>query len=250
MAYERTIVALSIAQPDMTRMPEHLSLVDGVSDWVHFDIADGAFVSRLTFGAPLLSLARRFTKAVFDAHLLVARPAPLVEPLIAAGASVLTVHPTTSDAPRALLASIRAAGARPGIALAPDQAFDSVRRLLADVDVLLIATAELQYDSAEFSPEMLTRVQAAREHREREGLNYLIEVDGGLALPNMASVREAGADVFVVGAPVLAAGDPALALAMFRAAARNQPLIAASDAVPRAARPAAPTIRYLRRRAG
>ena len=242
MAYERTIVALSIAHSDLTRMPEHLAMMDGTSDWVHFDIADGAFVPRLTFGPPLLPLARRFTRAVFDTHLLVAKPAALVAPLIEAGAGVITIYPAACEAPSAVLASI--------VVLPAELGFDNIRRLLPEVDVLLVATAAQAYDSAEFVPELLTRVQAAREHREREGLNYLIEVDGGIALPNMASAREAGADVFVVGAPVFGAGDPGLALAMFRAAARNQPLIAASDAVPRtAARPAAPTIRYLKRRA-
>jgi len=239
-------VALGVAHAEPARLPACLAIADSDFDWLHFDVADGTFVPRTTAGVLLLELARTVSLAPLDVHLLSARPEPLVAPLAAAGAGVITIHPAACASPREVLAAIRAAGARPGVAIDPAHGFDSVRALLPEVDVLLVATASTQFDGSPFEPATIARVQMARAHREREGLQYRIEVEGALALANVPALRAAGADVFVVGEAVFAAGDPAVALAMFRAAARNETLLDSPDGVTRS--PAPPTrIRYLRR---
>jgi ribulose-phosphate 3-epimerase len=76
LGYEPPIVALGLAHAEPLRLPECLALADPDFDWLHFDVADGHFVPRLTYGAPMLALARRWSQAVFEAHLLVSNPAP------------------------------------------------------------------------------------------------------------------------------------------------------------------------------
>jgi ribulose-phosphate 3-epimerase len=224
MGSEQPIVALNIAQADMRRMPEHLAIADANLDWIHFDVADGQFVQRLTFGASILELSRRFSRAAFDVHLMVANPERLVVPLCISGANTISIHPATTEAPRELLHAIRAERARSGIVVCPQTSFESVRPLLPDVDMVTIMTSGLDYESYEFMPEMLERVHSAREAREREGLSYLIQVDGGLSLATVSSAREAGADVFVMGPAIYATADPAYTLAVLRSSLRGEPM--------------------------
>ena len=42
----------------------------------------------------------------------------------------------------------------------------------------------------------------------RKGLNTLIEVDGGVSLKNAAALKEAGADIIVVGSAITSSPDP------------------------------------------
>lgn len=250
MGFEPPVVALNVAQSDITRLPENLAIADADFDWIHFDVADGSFVPRMTFGPPVLALARRWTHATFDAHLLMARPARIVGALAAAGAGVITLHAAACEAPRDVLRAIREKGVRAGLAICPQTNLDSVRPLLSEVDVVNVLTSNIEFESGEFQSAMIARVRTVREHREREKLHFLIEVEGGLDLPAVSAVREAGADVFVVGAPVFAAGDPAYSLATFRAVVRGRTLEASLDGVTTEPKspPAAPRV-FGRRRA-
>jgi len=249
MGFVPPIVALNIAHSDMQHLPENLMLADADFDWVHFDVADGNYVPRLTFGAPVLAFARRFSQATFDAHLMCARPARLVGPLCAAGANLVTIHPDTTDQPRELLRAIRNEGVRAGIALCPKTHFESVRRLLPEVDLVSVLTSGMEYDSLEFQSELLARVRSARELRARERLTFLIKVEGGLTLQTVAAAREAGADVYVVGGAVFASSDPAYTLATFRAAVRGETLSGSQDGVTSAQAPKRTTQIFRRRRA-
>ncbi|MGC1373507.1 MAG: ribulose-phosphate 3-epimerase, partial [Candidatus Sulfotelmatobacter sp.] len=55
--------------------------------------------------------------------------------------------------------------------------------------------------------------------RSQRGLNYRIEVDGGVALDTVCDVVRAGAEILVAGNAVFGAGDPRMnAEALLKAA--------------------------------
>lgn len=222
MAFEPPIVSASILSSNLAYLGKSLSLADPDYDWIHFDVADGCFVPRLTFGAPVLAAARSQSSAFFDVHLLASRPERLVEDLARAGASLVTFHPQTCEQPVTLLRRIRDLGMRAGLALDPATPFESARRHLAELDVLNVMTTGAEYDGPAFLPEMLDRIRSAKAERERTGLTFMIQADGCLALDNLNAVRMAGADVFVVGAPIFGVEDPPHAMALIRASLRGQ----------------------------
>jgi ribulose-phosphate 3-epimerase len=69
-----------------------------------------------------------------------------------------------------------------------------------------------------FMPEMLEKVSVAAEWRERDGLDFHIEVDGGITVATAAESLAAGADVLVAGTSVFKARDAAAEIAALRAA--------------------------------
>jgi ribulose-phosphate 3-epimerase len=79
-------------------------------------------------------------------------------------------------------------------------------------------TVEPGFGGQAFMPDMLEKVTAAREQRERQRLGFVIEVDGGIVEDTARAARAAGADVFVAGNGVFRASDPRAALAGIRAA--------------------------------
>jgi ribulose-phosphate 3-epimerase len=214
------IAAPSILSADFARLADAVALVDPVRDWVHCDVMDNHFVPNLTFGPLIVDAVRRLTRAFVDVHLMIQRPERLIPEFVRAGADQVTVH-VEAEHDRGVgdvLARIRASGARAGLALKPGTPFDAALPHLGAIDVLLVMTVEPGFGGQAFMAEMLPKVSAARQHRDRAGHRFLIEVDGGIASDTGRRCRDAGADVFVAGNSIYHAPSPRAALESLRSA--------------------------------
>jgi ribulose-phosphate 3-epimerase len=214
------IAAPSILSADFSRLADALAIVDPARDWVHCDVMDNHFVPNLTFGPIVVSAVRKLTPAFVDVHLMIERPEALVGAFREAGADQISVHfEARHDRDLArVLDAVRESGARAGLALKPGTPLAAAEPHLARLDLLLVMTVEPGFGGQVFMAEMLDKVRAAREWRERHGARFLIEVDGGIAPGTAAQARLAGAEVFVAGHAVYRQADPRMALEQLRAA--------------------------------
>jgi ribulose-phosphate 3-epimerase len=212
------IAAPSILSADFSKLGDQLAIADPARDWVHCDVMDNHFVPNLTFGPILISAVRRLTRAFVDVHLMISEPARIVPEFRKAGADQITVHLEACTDLAGTLATVRASGARVGLALKPGSSLDLAHRYLADLDLLLVMTVEPGFGGQAFMRDMLDKVKAAAAWREQHGARYLIEVDGGIAPDTARECRAAGADVFVAGHSVYRQKDPVKALEELRSA--------------------------------
>ncbi len=212
------IAAPSILSADFSRLGEELAILDPELDWVHCDVMDHHFVPNLTFGPIVVAATRQLTRAFVDVHLMMERPWLMVDEFRKAGADLITVHLEACSETREVLRQIRATGAKAGLSLKPGTPWAAIAPYLPDLDLLLVMTVEPGFGGQAFMPEMLEKVRAARLERERKGLKFLIEVDGGIGPETAKLARAEGADVFVAGNSVFRAADPRAALAALRAA--------------------------------
>ena len=212
------IIAPSLLAADFSRLGEELALCDPARDWVHCDVMDHHFVPNLTFGPIVVSAARKLTTATLDVHLMMDRPWLMVDEFRKAGADLITVHLEACRETREVLRQIRASGARAGLAIRPGTPYAAAAPYLPDLDLFLVMTVEPGFGGQAFMPDMMEKVSAARDERDRRNLGFLIEVDGGIAADTARTARAAGADVFVAGNGVFRAPDPRVALAGIRAA--------------------------------
>jgi ribulose-phosphate 3-epimerase len=212
------IVAPSLLSADFSRLGEELAIVDPALDWLHCDVMDQHFVPNLTFGPLIVAAARKLTTACLDVHLMIDRPWLMVDAFRAAGADVITVHLEACRETREGLRQIRATGAKAGLAVKPGTPYAAVAPYLPDLDLLLVMTVEPGFGGQAFMAEMLAKVSAARDARAKKKLEFVIEVDGGIAMDTARMARTAGADVFVAGHAVFNAADPRTALAGLRSA--------------------------------
>jgi ribulose-phosphate 3-epimerase len=214
------IAAPSILSADFTRLADQVALADPARDWVHCDVMDQHFVPNLTFGPLVVEAVRRSTPGMVDVHLMIQNPERLVPAFVKAGADQLTIHIEADhdSGVDGVLRIIRAAGVRTGLALKPDTPFEAALPYLEQLDLLLVMTVEPGFGGQAFMEDMLPKVTAAKEHRDRHGHRYLIQVDGGIAPDTAGRARAAGAEVFVAGNSVYRAPDPGIALALLRGA--------------------------------
>ena len=218
MPARKTIVAPSILACDFSRLGAEVARVSGAgADWIHCDVMDGVFVDNISFGPAIVEAASRGTSLPLDVHLMIERP-DIYVPRFAKAAASITCHVEASHDVSKTLLAIREAGCLAGLAVSPPTPLEMIRPYLGRFDLLLVMTVNPGFGGQPFMPEMLGKVSAAAEWRERDGLDFHIEVDGGITVPTAAMSVAAGADVLVAGTSVFKAADADAEIAALRAA--------------------------------
>ncbi|MBD3411117.1 MAG: ribulose-phosphate 3-epimerase [Ignavibacteriales bacterium] len=211
------LVAPSILSADLANLGEQIKLVERAgADWIHVDAMDGRFVPNLTFGPPVVAAAKRSTKLPVDVHLMIVEPDALARRFVEAGADVLTVHQEEVVHLHRSLQNIKALGAKAGVAVNPATPVSTLREIANDMDLLLVMSVNPGFGGQSFVDFSLRKIEEAATLREREGADYLIEVDGGVDLETIRSVRDAGADVFVAGSAIFKSEDPEAIIKTFK----------------------------------
>ena len=91
-----------------------------------------------------------------------------------------------------------------------------MERFLDQIDLLLVMTVNPGFGGQEFMEEMMVKVKRAAALRARLGLDFHIEVDGGIHPDTAAIARASGANVLVAGTGVFRAPDADLAIKELR----------------------------------
>ena len=215
------IIAPSLLAADFAHLADAASAVHGAADWLHVDVMDNHFVPNLTIGLPVVTSLRRTTDLPFDVHLMIEAPERWAPGYAEAGAYNVTFHAEAAEDPIELAKTLRAAGAKAGLAIDKDTLLDPYLDLLPHFDTLLIMTIKAGFGGQAFLPSMLDKVRAARRHISAGHLDIRLEVDGGVSMDTISAAAEAGADAFVAGTAVYGAADPAAACRALRALAES-----------------------------
>jgi ribulose-phosphate 3-epimerase len=163
---------------------------------------DGHFVPNLTIGPAVIKAIRGHAKIPFDVHLMISPVDPFIGEFVKAGADILTVHPEAGPHLHRTLQAIRAAGARPGVALNPGTPVAAVEPVIGEVDLILVMSVNPGFGGQAFIPSQLDKIKALRTLIDRSGRQIMLEVDGGVNPETARAVIGAGADVLVAGSAV------------------------------------------------
>ena len=203
------IISPSILSADFCRMEEDCRLVlDAGAQMLHFDVMDGHFVPNISFGVPVLaSLHRGMPSAFFDVHLMISHPLDYVDAFAGAGAGLINFHLESEDDPGDVLHAIRAAGCKAGMTIKPDTPAGYLSTWLDQLDLVLVMSVEPGFGGQKFQPQALEKLRWLRAEREKRGLDFMLEVDGGVAAATAPAGGEAGAYVLVAGSAVFGKKD-------------------------------------------
>ncbi len=212
-----TKIAPSILAADFNKLGNEIAAVERAgADWIHVDVMDGHFVPNITIGPPVVEAIRKITDLPLDVHLMITNPERYIGEFADAGSDHILVHQETCPHLHAVLQDIRRAEKRPGVVLNPATPLASIEPVLPEIDVLLIMSVNPGFGGQKLIPSTLDKVREAAALRSRLGLEFSIEVDGGVKPANSAEVAEAGADVLVVGTGIFKTDDYAATIATLK----------------------------------
>jgi ribulose-phosphate 3-epimerase len=202
------LIAPSILSAKFTRLGEEVRAVERAgADWIHVDVMDGHFVPNLTIGPSVVRDLKEETSLPLDVHLMVENPDAFIPEFIRSGASSITFHWEVSKSPLQTIQMIHDNGARASLALNPDTALAGVYSLLPQLDMILPMTVHPGFPSQMIIEGVLANIQELRKVIDRDGLNVLVEADGGIKISNVAQVAKAGVDVFVAGSEIFGSSN-------------------------------------------
>lgn len=181
---------------------------------LHLDVMDGHFVPNLTYGMPIVEGLRRHTDLPLDVHLMISDPLAYAQPMVDAGADMITFHVEAVSDAAAVAAEIRSMGVGVGVALNPDTPLSALDGCIDSVDMVLAMSVNAGFGGQTFNPVALEKLASLKQSHP----DLLLEIDGGINLETIASARSAGCDLFVVGSAIFKHDDYAAAVSQLDAA--------------------------------
>ena len=208
----------SILSADFAKLADEIAEIASAGvKVVHLDVMDGHFVPNITIGPPVVAKLRKYSKLVFDCHLMISEPVKYVERFVEAGANHITFHIEATDKPEKLIDILHKLGCTAGICLNPETPVEAIEAVAPLCDMVLVMTVEPGFGAQEFMPEAAKKIVRVREI---VGPDIRIEVDGGIDAETAPIVVSYGADTLVAGNAIFAKTDRIAAINAIREACK------------------------------
>jgi ribulose-phosphate 3-epimerase len=216
----------SILSADFARLADDIAKVElaGIN-MLHVDVMDGHFVPNLTLGVPVVKSVRKVTRATLDVHFMITDPDKFAPAFIEAGADQISVHQEACPHLDRTLRMIQSEGARAGVVINPATPVNVLDEVLEFVDYVLVMSVNPGFSNQRFIPNALKKVRALDLKRKELGMQFAIEIDGGISPDNVGDVVRAGCDWVVAGSSIFDSADPAATVTLMQQLARDARLI-------------------------
>ena len=196
-------ISPSILSADLSQLGNEIKkLEDGGADMIHVDVMDGHFVPNLTIGPPVIKALKKQSSMLFDVHLMISPVHKYIEAYSEAGADIITIHPEATDDLQSSISKIKSLNKKVGVSLNPETKIDVIMNYLEQINLVLIMSVNPGFGGQKFMPEVLIKVKTLKKIQEEKGLNFDIEIDGGINFDNSKIAIEAGANILVSGTTV------------------------------------------------
>lgn len=189
------IIAPSILNAPFNDLKHTLSLLEDAK-LLHLDIMDGHFVPNLSFGFHICQNIQTLTQVPLDIHFMTTHTLLWIEQFKVLKPKYMTVHIEARDVSKAI-DTIKNYGIKAGIAIKPSTPLNVLIPYLKDIQLVTIMTVEPGFGGQSFMHDMLLKIETLKSYQKTH--TFDIQVDGGINDITLPLVKEAGANIAVVG---------------------------------------------------
>jgi|SRR3989344_2652664 len=193
-------IAASVLNADLTKWEQWLPELEKARvDRIQFDIMDNKYVPNTGVDKKIISELRPHTKLFFESHLMVEKPEEHIREFSKIGNQLIIFHIETTPDPLKLIKKIKNAGCRAGIAINNKTPAQKIGPYLSKVDLALVMGVDAGFGGQEFNPYALGKMKYLKDIIYDDGLECLVEIDGGINAQTAKTAVENGADILVSG---------------------------------------------------
>lgn len=201
--------APSILSADYVNLQRDIEMVEkGGADYLHIDVMDGTFVPSISYGPGFVKSIRKISNLFLDVHLMVQSPEHILPDFIEAGADLIGVQVEATQHIHRALQIIKNGGVKAEVVINPGTPVFQITPVLGMVDQVLVMTVNPGFGGQKFLPETVAKIAELDQIKKDQGLQFDIEIDGGVNDQTVVDCYNAGATVAVAGSYVFNADDP------------------------------------------
>ena len=167
------------------------------TDYIHLDIMDGMFVENTTWHIDDLIPYLEDNNKPLDVHLMVNDVMNYVNEFSFINPTYITFHYEAVDDINGMIDYIKGLGIKVGLSIKPQTKVEEIIPYLPKLDLVLVMSVNPGLGGQEFILSTVEKINALKDYKINNNLNYIINVDGGI---NKDTIKLVGnADMVVSG---------------------------------------------------
>lgn len=214
----KPVLSASIMCADVLNMGKALEEIKNAGiDYLHCDIMDNHFVPNMMMPMEFLNKLRPATDLPFDFHIMAENPEMVIEKLVIKENDIIAVHYESTNHLQRVITLVKEKGAKAAVAINPSTPISVLEEILPELDMVLIMSVNPGFAGQKIVPTSFDKIRKMKNYLFEKGLSDVdIEVDGNCSFENIPLMRDAGADIFVLGTSSLFRSDMSMQEAVER----------------------------------
>ena len=203
------LIAPSLLAADFANLQRDIEMVNNSeADWFHIDVMDGHFVPNISYGMPVIQAIKKHATKPLDVHLMIEKPERYIEEFKKVGADIITVHYESTVHLHRTLTLIENVGCKAGVVLNLTTPVSVLEDILPKCYMVLLMSINPGFGGQKFENMTYNRIKKLRKMIDDQGLDTLIEIDGGVTDKNAKALIDSGANVLVAGSYIFKSENP------------------------------------------
>lgn len=190
-----TTIYPSLLGANLLNLEQEIRALDQYVAGYHIDIMDNHFVPNMAFDFDTIHAIAGITKKQLWIHAMVENPIAIIEQLHLPEKTIYSFHIESNFEKKSIIKKLSEKKWLASIAIKPKTDVAKLFQII-DLDIyqILVMSVEPGFSGQQFMPDSIAKLDELVSFRRKQGLDFMIGIDGGINAKNIARVVAHGAD--------------------------------------------------------